>query len=410
MPNSKDGSGQPSWSSARLHGGNWAARGLYAKQQGRIWAAELVFCEEVGSPGAMLGKLDLPEPCTCTAVSPDHRLSRCGSPTGSWAGVRMVRLGERRRTRAVRPRVGRGTSEVVQSGPARRHTSACRAQPHLLPAGGLLHLLPAGGLLHLLPAGGLLHLLPAGGLLHLLPAGGLLHLLPAGGLLHLLPAGVVPPTTTTASLSRSACQTGRYAQPSPPDVRTPAKWHLLLGQKNPPLTHGDPAEARPPGQSQPSRVHPVKQRAGAMRTRTGAHTSSTSCASPVAWICAYLPTGSGGGRHPKPARQAPRLAVLPGRNRRNGEPPPLYAFRHYLSCPPALLPTGSTASQAPDAHGLGIAGFDRLDTRSDPHGHGLIPSPGAGASVQVALFTAPTSLLANAPAPVGRLPADRGSR
>ena len=47
------------------------------------------------------------------------------------------------------------------------------------------------------------------------------------GLPHLQPAGVVPPTATTASVSRSARQTGRYAQPSPPDVRTPAKWHLL---------------------------------------------------------------------------------------------------------------------------------------------------------------------------------------
>jgi len=55
-------------------------------------------------------------------------------------------------------------------------------------------------------------------------------------------------------------------------------------ENNPPLTHGDPAEAGPPGQSQPSRVHPVKQQAGAMRTRTGARPSSSSCASPVAWI------------------------------------------------------------------------------------------------------------------------------
>jgi hypothetical protein len=52
-------------------------------------------------------------------------------------------------------------------------------------------------------------------------------------------------------------------------------------EKNPPLTRGAPAEAGPPGQSQPSHVHPVKQRAGAMRTRTGTRPSSTSCASPV---------------------------------------------------------------------------------------------------------------------------------
>jgi hypothetical protein len=39
--------------------------------------------------------------------------------------------------------------------------------------------------------------------------------------------GAVALTAPTASLSRSACQTGRYGQPSPPDARTPAKWHLL---------------------------------------------------------------------------------------------------------------------------------------------------------------------------------------
>jgi hypothetical protein len=146
----------------------------------------------------------------------DRQLGRCADGAS----------GERRRTRAVRSRVGRGTSEVVQSWPARRHTSACRAQLHLLPAGGLFHLLPAGGLFHLLPAGALLHLLPA------------------GGLLHLLPAGVVPPTTTTASLSRLACQTGRYAQPSPPTGRTPAKWHLLLGQKKPATYPRRPSRGR----------------------------------------------------------------------------------------------------------------------------------------------------------------------
>jgi hypothetical protein len=284
MLNSKDGSGQPSWSFARLHGGNWAARGLYAKQQGRIWAAELVFCEGVGYPGAVLGKLDLPEPSTCTAVSPGHRLSRCGSPTSSWAGVRMVRLG----SVVVRVQYVLALGAEVPRG----RFNAGRVEGTRLPAGGLLHLLPAGGLLHLLPAGGLLHLLPA------------------GALLHLQPAGVVPPTATTAGLSRLACQTGRYTQPSPPDARTPAKWHLLLGQ-NPPLTHGDPAEAGPPGQSQPSHVHPVKQRAGAMRTRTGTRPSSTSCASPVPWICAHLPTRSGGGRHPQTRPTGPPPCGIP---------------------------------------------------------------------------------------------------
>jgi hypothetical protein len=118
--------------------------------------------------------------------------------------------------------------------------------------------------------------------------------------------GAAALTAPTASLSRHACQTGRYAQPSPPDARIPANVApLVRSEKNPPLTHGDPAEAGPPGQSQPSRVHPVKHRAGAMRTRTGAHTSSTSCASPVASICEHLRTGRGGGRHPKTCPTSP---------------------------------------------------------------------------------------------------------
>jgi len=53
---------------------------------------------------------------------------------------------------------------------------------------------------------------------------------------------------------------------------------------------------------------------------------------------------------PKPARRALRLAVFPGRNHQNGEPPPLHAFRHFSSCPRTLLPTGSTASK-PESSG-----------------------------------------------------------
>jgi len=67
---------------------------------------------------------------------------------------------------------------------------ACRAQPHLLPAGGLLHLLPAGALLHLQPAGG-----------------------------RRLDGADRQPIAPRLP--------DRYAEPSPPDVRTPAKWHLL---------------------------------------------------------------------------------------------------------------------------------------------------------------------------------------
>jgi hypothetical protein len=68
------------------------------------------------------------------------------------------------------------------------------------------------------------------------------HLLPAGALLHLQPAGAVALTAPTASLSRRACQTGRYTQPSPPNARTPAKVAPLVGQKK---TRHLPTATRP---------------------------------------------------------------------------------------------------------------------------------------------------------------------
>jgi hypothetical protein len=130
-----------------------------------------------------------------------------------------------------------------ERGTGRRHTSACRAQPHLLPAGALLHLQPAGALLHLQPPGlCFTSSLPGLCFTSSLPGLCFTSSLPGLCFTSSLP-GAVALTAPTASLSRSACQTGRYAQPSPPDARTPAKWHLLLGQ-NPPLTHGDPAEAQ----------------------------------------------------------------------------------------------------------------------------------------------------------------------
>jgi len=83
MLNSKDGSGRPSWSSASLHGGNWAARGLYAKQQGRIWAAELVFC-----------KLATPGPSCASSTCPSHAPApRSVRAVGSRALVRRPALG-----------------------------------------------------------------------------------------------------------------------------------------------------------------------------------------------------------------------------------------------------------------------------------------------------------------------------
>jgi hypothetical protein len=196
---------------------------------------------------------------------------------------------------------------------------ACRVQPHLLPAGGLLHLQPAGGLLHLLPAGfSFTSCLPGACFTSCLPGSFLQRQRP--------PASRAPPARPAAT--RNQARQTRALLPSGTSCRS----------KNPPLTHGDPAEAGPPGQSQPSRVRPVKQRAGAMRTRTGSRPSSTSCASPVAWICEQLRTGRGGGRHLETRPTSPRLAVFPGRNHRNGEPPPPDAFRHF-----ALLPARSPA-------------------------------------------------------------------
>jgi hypothetical protein len=173
---------------------------------------------------------------------------------------------------------------------------ACRAQPHLLPAGALLHLLPAGL--------------------------SLTSCLPGLCFTSCLPGSASPPACR-GSASPPACRgrrlDGADRQPLAPRLpgqplhaAEPSKHaHACQSgtscrsEKNPPLTHGDPAEAGPPGQSQPSRVHPVKQQAGAMRTRTGARPSSSSCARPVARICAYLPTGSGGGRHPQTRLTSP---------------------------------------------------------------------------------------------------------
>gem|GEM_PF-3873549 len=98
--------------------------------------------------------------------------------------------------------------------------------------------------------------------------------------------GPVASTTPTTSLSRSACRASRSSQPNPADVRPTTARGTSCQVKTRHVTHGDPAEAKPPGQSQPSRVHPVKQRAGAMRTRTGAQSSSRLRASSVARIFA----------------------------------------------------------------------------------------------------------------------------
>gem|GEM_PF-3454853 len=147
----------------------------------------------------------------------------------------------------------------------------------------------------------------------------------------------------------------------------------LVGQKNPPLTHDDPAEAGPPGQSQPSRVHPVKQRAGAMRTRTGALPSSTSCASSVAWIFASLPAGSGGGRHPETRPTSPTPCNITQQKPpkwRTATPPRMPPLRP--PCLPALLPAVPqplSRSVGGGSHGHAMRGC--CDNRTPPtHAHG----------------------------------------
>jgi len=172
--------------------------------------------------------------------------------------------------------------------------------------------------------------------------------------------GSASPPACRGSASPPACRgrssNGNDRQPLAPRLPDPAAMRNQARQtrallpsgtscrsKNPPLTHGDPAEAGPPGQSQPSRVHPVKQRAGAMRTRTGTQPLSTSRASPVARICAYLPMGSGGGRHPETrptslppcgiAREKPpkRRTATPPRIPPLPPPPPSLAAHRFNS-------------------------------------------------------------------------------
>ena len=77
--------------------------------------------------------------------------------------------------------------------------------------------------------------------------------------------GSLASATPTTSLSRSACRAGCLSQPNPADVRPTTARGTSCQVKTRHVTHGDPGYPRPPGQSQPSRVHPVKQRAGAMR-------------------------------------------------------------------------------------------------------------------------------------------------
>jgi hypothetical protein len=175
--------------------------------------------------------------------------------------------------------------------------------------------------------------------LHLLPAGALLHLLPAGAPLHLQPAGAVALTSPTAGPSRSAaCQTGRSSQPSPPDARTPANVAPLIGQKK---TRHLPAAPRPKPDrlDNPNRPMSILSNSEpalcALAPAPGHQAPPVPVPSP-ALTSSYARTQVAAAT-PKPARQPPRLAVFPGQNHRNGEPPPLHAFRH-LRLPPASSP------------------------------------------------------------------------
>jgi hypothetical protein len=182
--------------------------------------------------------------------------------------------------------------------------------------------------------------------------------LPAGvSLTSCLPGPASPPAcrgSASPPASRGRRLDGADRQPialRPPDrplrATEPAKrahscqrGTSFRSEKNPPLTHGDPAEAGPPGQSQPSRVHPVKQQAGAMRTRTGAQPSSTSCASPLRCIYAQLRAHPGGGRHPQTRPTSPPPCGIarekPPKWRTATPPriPPLPPPARLLSCPP----------------------------------------------------------------------------
>jgi hypothetical protein len=177
----------------------------------------------------------------------------------------------------------------------RRHTSACRVQPHLLPAGGLLHLLPAGG-----------------------------RRLNGSDRQPLAPRPPDRPLCATKPAKRAhSCQVAP-----------------LVGQKK---TRHLPTATRPKPDRPDNPNRP-------MSILSNSEPALCALAPVPSHQAAPVPRRSQGFPHrcrrarvaaatPKPARQAPRLAVFPGRNHRSGDPPPLHAFRHY-----PLLPTGSTAS------------------------------------------------------------------
>jgi len=118
----------------------------------------------------------------------------------------------------------------------------------------------------------------------------------------------------------------------------------LVGQ-NPPLTRGDLTEAGPPGQSQPSRVHPVKQPAGAMRTRTGPPIKQLLCQGGRVDLRAV----AGGSRWRPPPRDPPDMLPAsrysPAESAKTANRHPRTHSATSPSRRPALVVAGSPASR-----------------------------------------------------------------
>ena len=228
--------------------------------------------------------------------------------------------------------------------PGERHTCACRAQPHLLPAGGLLHRTRRTG------NGPKAHVCLPGSASPPACRGSASPPACRGSASPPACRGSASPpacravalTAPTAGPSRSACQTGRYAQPSPPDARTPAKVApLVRSEKTRHLpTATRPKPDRPDNPNRPMSILSNSEPALCALAPVPDHQAPpVPVPSPgFARSCARVEVAAA---TPEPARHAPRLAVLPGRNRRNGDPPPLHAFRHF-----AFLPACSPAHRS----------------------------------------------------------------
>jgi hypothetical protein len=187
-------------------------------------------------------------------------------------------------------------------------------------------------------------------LLHLQPAGALLHLQPAGALHHLQPARAVASTAPTASLSRRACQASRCTQRSPANTRTPAKVAPLVGQKKP-ATY-----PRRPGRSQTAWTIPTVP-CPSCQTASRRYAHSHRCPAIKQLLCQsgstdlrLLADGLGWRPPPRnPPDKPPALRYCPGETAEMAIRHPSAHSATTPSCSPAVLPTGSTASEMGDA-------------------------------------------------------------